>query len=485
MARLLLLPALLVLVALTGSGCPPNAIVPDAGAPECLTRADCEGGMACTNEGRCGPCESSGQCLLREDCNPEVLFCELKPDWGNDCTRNEECALGQWCRQGLCKDRDQVRLCPTGQATECLPRERCNTLTLVCEEDLGCAEEADCGEQETCNPGNRKCVPSCTVETQGDVCEASELCHEERCVQCVQDGDCGPQLHCDEAGLCVETPRCYSDRDCKVPLVCHRPTGACLEKPPACSSDESCLEEERCDLGTGRCVPRACQPDRYEANNAREQATAVVANGFVYEALTLCASDVDLFSVTLARGDRLGALLDADPYSEATFSTLIQDSSGRTLASGRLSASYVAPADGTYYVGVATTDDFQAYDIRFLLSRGTPCDDFGAEPNDTPALATALNAARVVDGVVCPQDADHFSVTSGGGTFTARLVNYSSSSGLLQLCVFPGAAGPTCTEALEAPVVGVSVGGGTGVVVRVQGAGDQVSNAYTLEVEVP
>jgi hypothetical protein len=488
MARLVPTLALLLLVAAAGAGCPStsggNPDAGDAGGPACTTRGDCPEGLACSAEGHCAPCESSGQCLLREVCNPDTLACELKADWGTACARNEECQAGQWCRQGLCKDRDEVRLCPGGASRECAPGERCNAVNLVCEEDLGCAEEADCGAEETCNPGTRRCVPRCTGATQAEVCAAGERCHEERCVQCVAATDCGPQQTCDAAGRCVESPRCDSDRDCQVPLVCHRPTGACLGSPPACTSDESCAEEERCDLGSGRCVPRGCQRDLFEDNDTPEKATAVAAS--LYEGLTLCSGDLDYFAVTLARGDRLGVSLEADPFSEATFTTLVQDAGRRTLASGRLSASYVAPAAGTYYVMVASTDASQPYDIAFLLSRGIPCDDDGWEPNDTPETATALNATRTADGRVCPQDTDHFTVSvSGGGAVHVRLAEYTAALGLLELCVLQGSAAPQCTQA-EVPELAVQVAGGaSALVVRVRGAGEQTANTYTLQVEVP
>lgn len=469
-------------------GCPGDQSGQDAGVdagPECTKRSDCANGEACLPDGTCGPCESSGQCLLKETCDPELLVCTERVGWSADCTLNDDCQAGEWCHQGACLNRDRVRLCPAGLSSECGKGERCNTTNLVCEEDLGCTEPGDCAPEETCNPGSRICVPRCNESTAGSVCGLGEKCFEERCVQCSTNADCGLQQVCDAAGVCGESPRCYSDRDCQVPLVCYKPTGACLARPPPCVSDEQCTLEERCEIGTGRCVPRGCQRDVFEPNDTREQAFNVAAS--LYEGLTLCENDVDFFAVTLARGDQLGVRVDADPFAEATFTTLVQDGEGRTVASGRLLVSYVAPVAATWYVAVATTDQQQPYDIRFLLSRGTPCDDDGLEPNDLATQATPLNGAGSVDGAICPQDVDHFAVTvPADKPLRASLTHYNSAAGLLELCVLEGSTVLGCSDALEDPSVTVpAAAAARPLVVRVRGAGERTANAYTLQVEFP
>ncbi len=474
---------LLVLALLACPAPPPPP--PDGGAePECGKRDDCEGGMVCVEQ-RCVGCESSGQCRLKEECHPETLRCVLRSGWGNDCATNEQCPAGQWCHQGLCADRSQVSLCPGGTKAECPAGMRCNTINLVCEEDLGCSEDGDCGAGEACNEGSRQCVAKCTVDTQAQVCAGGEKCVNDVCVQCASDADCGVGLVCDAAGRCSSAPRCYSDRDCKVPLVCHLQTGACLQKQPPCVSDENCAPDFRCHLGTGRCVPRACQPDRYEPNDAMAQAYGI--NASRYGSLTLCEGDIDWYSIALSRGDQLGINVDADPFAENNFSTVVKDSTGRTLAAGRLLASYVAPAPATYYVVISTTDPFQPYDVTFLLSRGTPCDDDSYEPNDAATQATPVNQATSLEGAICPQDQDHFAIAvpSGKGV-RVSLQNYDASRGLLRLCLYEGATQIQCSEE-TAPVVSGSAAqvGGKTAVARVLGSTDRVANSYTLKVELP
>ncbi len=240
------------------AACPATQNVsPDSGrAPECQTRADCAAGHICTAQNYCDTCDSSGQCSLKEECVAATHLCALRDGWGTACVQNEDCQAGSWCHQGLCLDRAQVSLCPGGTTAECPRGDRCNKLTTVCEEDLGCTLNDDCSAGEVCNTGSRACVQRCTVDTQSTICAAGERCVGEKCVQCADASECGVGLVCDAAGRCVAGQRCYADRDCKVPLACFIQTGACLPKQPPCVSNDNCGADQRCEVTSGKCVPR-------------------------------------------------------------------------------------------------------------------------------------------------------------------------------------------------------------------------------------
>lgn len=459
---------------------------PEPTAPECTAREACDAGEICTSDGRCSGCQSSGECLLKESCSAETRLCALREGWGTECALNEDCSAGRYCHQGNCAARNDVTLCPAGTNAECPPGQRCQTQNLVCEEDLGCAQNGDCGANEVCNVGLRACVPRCTAETATQVCAEGERCDAAgRCAQCETNAECAAGLVCDAAGKCTAGASCYSDRDCRVPQICFVPTGTCVERLPPCVSDENCASDQRCDLPNGRCIPRSCVGDRLEPNNTLETAASLTASR--YDELTLCPGDVDWYAVSLKRGDELGINLDADPFAEFTFSTTIHDATGRTLASGRLLASFVASATATYYVRVSTTDPYQPYDILVLLSQGTPCDDDSFEPNDTPATATALNASTSLSGVVCPQDADHLAINVPiGRGATVSLDAYDASRGLLRLCVFDGANELGCSQ--DTPpsvVVGAAAAGGKTLVARVTGVSNLSTNRYTFRVVYP
>jgi hypothetical protein len=468
--------------------CPPSKPTVDAGRePECQARSDCDAGLVCTTERYCAACSTSGQCSVKEECNAESRLCVLRAGWGTQCVLNEDCQAGSWCKQGLCQARAEVSLCAGGLDAECPQGERCNKVTLVCEEDLGCSSDVDCSPLEICNTGSRQCQPRCTPETQGDVCAGGQRCVDQKCVQCASDVECGPGLTCDAAGNCTAGARCYTDRDCSVPLVCLVQTGACLPKAPACTSDDSCAGNQRCDVASGRCLARDCQPDRYEPNNDETKAFGVAPGP--YRGLTLCPGDADWFSIALARGDLLGVNVDADPFAENNFSTVVKDATGRTVAGGRLLVSYVAPVPATYFVVVSTIDPFQPYDLTFLKSRGTPCDDDLLEPNDSAAQPTLLNTTTTADGRICPQDQDWFRATVPAGKgVRVRLTNYNAGAGLLRLCLFQadGQALLAC-NADVAPAITVSASGLTSnqALVRVVGDTERIANSYTLTVEFP
>ena len=483
-------PGLLSLTVLMWLACSDSepAPRPDAGVPTqpCGRREDCAGGQVCAPEGYCTACESNGQCRLKEVCEPESRVCTWRAGWGAECTLNAECAAGQWCHQGLCRPRAAVALCPWGTSEACPTGQRCHRANGVCEENLGCLEDADCGAEELCNTGLHSCVPRCTEATASTVCAPGERCANSRCVQCVESRECGPGFLCDAAGRCAVTPRCYSDRDCRLPLVCHVPTGACLERPPPCTSDEGCAADQRCEVGTGMCVPRACRADALEPNDSASAAFPVSASRYLD--LTLCAGDVDHFALVLQRGDQLGVNIEALAYAEPTFSTSITDANGRVLGSGRMLASFVAALAGTYTVRVATTAPPQSYDVGFFLSLAAPCDDDRHEPNDTAATATAYGPGTQVEGIICPQDRDHFTlfVPQGKGV-RATLTNYAAASGLLRLCLFDGAVELGCSDAPTGAVLSFSAGavGGKSLTARVTGDDARTTNGYTFQAEFP
>jgi hypothetical protein len=190
----------------------------------------------------------------------------------------------------------------------------------------------------------------------------------------------------------------------------------------------------------------------------------------------------------LQRGDQLGVNVEGDPFAEFSFSTVILDGSGRVLASGRMLALFVAALPGTYTVRVSTLAPAQRYDVGFFLSRGTPCDDDRQEPNDTPVTAKPYVLGTVVDGVICPQDWDHFtlSVPEGRGA-RASLTNYSAASGLLRLCLFDGATELGCSEDPAGAVVShpASTVGGKLLTARITGDAVHTTNGYTFQVELP
>jgi hypothetical protein len=151
-------------------------------------------------------------------------------------------------------------------------------------------------------------------------------------------------------------------------------------------------------------------------------------------------------------------------------------------------ASFVAALAGTYTVRVATSASPQGYDIGFFLSRGKPCDDDRQEPNDTLSTATAYVPGTQVEGAICPQDVDHFtlSVPQGRGV-RATLTNYVAASGLLRLCLFDGPRELGCSDAPTGALLSLPAGtvGGKSLTARVTGDAARTTNGYTFQAEFP
>src|SRR5690606_15296937 len=132
---------------------------------------------------------------------------------------------------------------------------------------------------------------------------------------------------------------------------------------------------------------------------------------------------------------------------------------------------------------------FQEYDVVFLKSRGTPCDDDTLEPNDSASQPTLLNTSTQADGRVCPQDQDWFRATVPAGKgVRASLINYAAGNGLLRLCLFQGDGSTviSCSADLQ-PVVTTPAAGlsSNQVLVRVVGDTERSANSYTLSLEFP
>jgi hypothetical protein len=401
--------------------------------PECAAREDCPGGLAggmlCT-DGKCAGCARSRDCRLIEACDPVQRRCTLKACFGDQCQAHEQCALGQFCVQGLCLDPQHplqqggqtcaVQLC--GSARDCNPGQRCNGRTFVCEADLGCASGDSCPAGTACNPASGACDPACTADTAVQICGAVTPCVGGRCVQCEKDADCGPGLACNlGAGRCEGPSACRTSRDCAVPLVCDRATGSCAPPRGPCDSNEQCADDERCDSRLGQCVPGACAPDRFDPNGS--QATAAPLKPGSYPQLTLCGREEDWFSLQLLSGDTVQAVSGADPLG--SFDLQLIDNFGAVLEEGSVAVEHLAGRDGTYYLRARTNDASALYGLRIDVAHGAACAHNPAEPHPTAQQALPLSTGQSYSWAVCPGEATWFALRAAaagqGADVTASL----------------------------------------------------------------
>ncbi|MFW6368991.1 MAG: PPC domain-containing protein [Myxococcota bacterium] len=480
---LLLLAGLLLF---SSPGCPAdeddNGVDPIVPA-ECEGREDCEGGLVCIN-GFCTHCSRDRDCLEYEMCDPVTLSCEPLEDWGVDCSLHDECALGEFCVQGLCRTGEDV--IPCANDAQCPEGEYCHPERLVCEEDLGCFDDSRCPEDHYCNLATNRCERTCTEENAEEVCPEGFRCEGGRCVECVVDEDCGAGLTCDpEAGRCRGETHCFSDRDCLRPLVCNRKTGQCTEQPPPCVSSSDCVPGEVCEIRTGSCVSGECLPDDYEPNGSLEEAAQIEPG--LYSNLTLCDGADDWFLLTLGAGDAISVTVTPPSLSGGNYSvSLLRPGGEQVLAQAGLQIDHTVQESGDHPLRIGTTDERSTYSMQVLVSRGEPCDDDPHEPNDFMAEAASLSEGAHYNLVRCPGNPDWFLVAHERESVMEVSLIHEPLDGDLDLYVYDS-DGTTLIgkSAGTDPVESVEVEGTSAGRFFIEIVADQrVSNSYDLVLEV-
>lgn len=486
--------AIVVLSALAAlaSGCKKQTTPPPPpdDRPKCATRANCAAGLICDASSHCAKCSYSRDCEPREVCSPVSKHCELKPGWGNDCTYNKECPLGQFCVQGLCKPGDQVTACVADK--DCPVGQRCDQTNSVCEEDLGCFSDPECVATEYCNLAEHVCRPRCDAGNEAQLCAFGEHCANGRCVQCEADADCKPGLTCDvAAGKCEGQHLCFNDRDCPVPLICNGSTHECTVKPPPCLQDADCPAAQRCVVLTGQCVPATCLADRFAPNGTQAEAYPLPQPGS-YGPATLCGgTEHDWFSLPLKAADRLQAVVDTDPLASQQFRIRLVDAGGHPLASGDVVLDRVVTADASYFLDLSTSDPQASYVLRLSVSHGDPCPedvyDLAAWNGDY-LHATLLDPGSFFNLAICAGDEDWYVLALPAGKTIGVAMTSDPFQGDLDLYLYDSdgkteLARSATANAIEQVAASGSSGGR--VFVRVVGASQATQNYYDLKVTLP
>ncbi|MHB1844590.1 MAG: hypothetical protein ACYCWW_07125 [Deltaproteobacteria bacterium] len=445
-------PALALCAAATAAlaACPgPSHPSADAGVdagPRCHASADCDGGEICIGgadggAGSCGPCRTNGDCLPDQQCASASLGaapgCAFLPGWGDQCVLNGDCALGQFCKQGLCAAQANVTLCIRGN---CPTGERCNQQNQVCEQDLGCQGDQDCAAGQACNPGTRACQPACSAATAAQVCDPTQKCVGELCVDCTTDADCGPGLTCDiAAGRCGGVNACFSNADCASGQVCDLATQACGSAPPPCASNDDCPAADICDVSTGRCGPAGCQPDVFEPNGTQAQAAPITA-GLSYSGLTLCTpSEQDWYSLPLQSGDRIEVTIDtATTGSGYSFDVQLRASDGTILSDGKLALDQTVASSGGYFLRMTDGDADTTYGFSTLVAHGSPCPASPYGSDGSAAQAAALDGGASGPVWLCAGEAQWYVASLPVGSTLTATLSYDPTQGPLTLTVLDG-----------------------------------------------
>lgn len=339
---------LVALTAMGVMGCPGGTVVnppPDDVLNTCEASEQCPAGNICSAGqcilGACDPlietaCDIEGLdsafcCKPWERCSTLSFQCETDPDVnGIGCDPNDptctpcevqgDCAAGQFCTSATCLDAAGRETCSSSH--QCPDGERCDRTVFLCVPNRGACEfcgpdfpELCCEDGELCSEETGFCtiIPDaeCTPETEFEDCNPGQFCDDlGRCVQCDDDGDCGPGLLCNEAeGECFADNQCTNDDDCNGNQRCAPATLQCTL--PECESDGDCVGDNRlvCDLGVFQCnLPDpVCEDEFDEPNNDTGVATPV--ENFSYTGY-LCRDDTDILSFPVTPDRRFTANVD-------------------------------------------------------------------------------------------------------------------------------------------------------------------------------
>lgn len=463
---------------------------PPVEPPKCAAPEDCPAGQQCAPDGRCiagAECVSDEPCVAqnpRKVCNLTSFVCEFRPGFGDECGPDRPCAFGQFCSSllGLCLDAGAARDCT--RRGQCPAGQTCDREANKCVADLGCYGDEFCESGETCDlishtcrqvaiectrcsaentcANNRICVVDkreCITPGGDASCGEGEFCDPlSRCVQCINNDQCGVGLICNPSvGRCESNVQCADDPSqcptaegiecvvCTAPQICDRRSHRCQAPPTPCEDDGDCAAgDELCDQEQDPpiCVPRIpdCLGDLLEPNNSAPGARLL--EGEVFDELKLCPADADWYRIDVAAGTYL--TIDArfrQSRGDVDLQLFLAD--GRTLVDEARSITdneRVELEVGTdltlllrVFLAVPVVSEVP---YRLIVTRepGLVCADDGHEPDDVLGSAVEITSDMPYEGRVCPADPDWFVLRNvpAGTRITAEL-DFTSSLGDLDL----------------------------------------------------
>lgn len=479
-------------------------------------------GKGCLTDEFCnadGFCEKFPNCDDDDDCPSSsyrcvfpARICELRPGFGLECGPETFCEPGSFCALGRCNIIAEARQC--ARRADCPQGQACDRQTFLCIPEGPCTladefPELACDPGETCDPISERCAlecqNECTPATEEEDCGLGSRCDGAcRCVQCLNDADCGPGLLCNtRAGRCESEDLCFSDDDCEEPLICDPATALCQVPPPPCESDLDCNIAEVCNRATGICVlpGGACVDDRFENADtpaaAEEFALAADGTPLVIDDLQLCPDDDDVYAINLAAGDQLVArIYSTMPQARGTVWLL--DSEGETSLRfaeappyGNGTVEYVAQVDERVYLRVNALLGATPYEMELIRRPGTPCaadvfeGEAGNDTFDSPTPAGGLPIGATVNASLCPSDADFYAIDLGIDEGIEVTLAFDSTRADLDLVLMDANTGVTLVQSsgtFEPEVIRFRTPEPRNIVVGVRGFGN-ANGPYSLRVE--
>lgn len=277
----------------------------------CGSTADCGGDLQCKQcttggsrctapEACCGPCPGSTTCqggtcgcsALEVDCggnlciptNRADVCCPVSPDCPANapvcrddgqcvgCLGDADCGACGSCNLGT----NTCQAVARGQQGGCNAGQVCNgNFACITAE---CTGPGQCGDCRSCDTSNFSCVTAGPPAT----CSAGRVCTAGgQCVQCINDGQCGPGQTCSGTNTCVALPPPAPMPTPPAPAPPPAPTPA----PPAATSDPNC---DRGLQSSGACCAASCGTCGGPGCSQRPGGTASCCTGAINDSGVFC-----------------------------------------------------------------------------------------------------------------------------------------------------------------------------------------------------
>ncbi|MBI5487616.1 MAG: hypothetical protein HY905_09810 [Deltaproteobacteria bacterium] len=298
------------------SGCP------DGGPCECTDDSDCQDGLYCNGQERCGgwvclaalaPIEcgdSDGIACTEDACDEATHECLSAP-------------RDDWCDDTIACTSDRCDPSPTRGCLNVPDHSRCADPTPICNAAIGCVPSGSCSIDEDCQDGSfcngrercpaGTCRPADTPEADGTACGAGSICCSGACLtaECCSDALCSGGRCC--SGRCL-TAECCGDLDCTDGDACNGletcVSGTCVLGTPVgdrtacgagmlccggscaagdCCAASDCDDSDVCTMDT--CPSRRCS--HAPAADGTDCGGGAVCCGGACTAGVECCSDAD------------------------------------------------------------------------------------------------------------------------------------------------------------------------------------------------
>jgi hypothetical protein len=432
---------------------------------DCTLNADCPAAKLC-KQGLCVASTDvvacpSYVCAAGQRCNRVNLVCEID----SGCFTDEQCDPSQVCNLATnrcdlrCTDANAQTVCLAGQKcvagrcaqcgadADCQGGLKCDVTAGICTAGSTCFSDRDCTVPLVCNPLTLQCtqtVPPCVSDEQ---CRADQSCDvpSGRCVAsgCQPDryepnhsqaaaAAIGPGPEIDVTGLTLcngdsdyfsfsllqgDLVQAVVDADTLAATTFEAtlldPLGRAIARGDLVASGQAdsdgtyALRVRSSDLSqryglrvTIDHTSASCQNDAYEPNDTVPQATPLRPPGL--STLAICGGDHDWYSVQVASGRALRALLESDAtggevdlYAYAADATTPLGALADGTHSGELVVQPVSDAGATYYLLVQGGEarSTNQYSLSVSFPTAAPY-----VPDAGPADAGPLDGGFETDG---------------------------------------------------------------------------------------